>query len=230
MKTIGIIGGMSWESTALYYRALNESAKARFGGLHSADLLVRSFNFDGIAALQAAGRWDDLAALMIDAARRLEQAGAAALVIASNTMHKLYGETAAAVSIPVLHIVDATVEALEQKGCTRPLLLATRYTMEQDFYRGRLSTKFGIEAVIPDDRGRTIVHDVIYNELCQGIVSEAAKRAFLDEVESGKTRGADSVILGCTEVCMLLHQQDLDIPAFDSTTLHTQAAMAFAAE
>ena len=229
MKTLGLIGGMSWESTALYYRALNELAKARFGTLHSADLLIRSFDFDGIAALQAAGRWDELARLVADAARRLEQAGADALLICSNTMHKLYEETQAAVTVPVIHIVDATGAALKANRCARPLLLATRYTMEQDFYRRRLSTKFGIEAITPDAAGRTLVHDVIYNELCQGIVSEASKRAYLAEIDKAKKGGADSVILGCTEVCLLLNQQDLEVPAFDSTTLHTEAAMAFAA-
>ena len=229
MKTLGLIGGMSWESTALYYRALNEIAKTRFGGLHSADLLIRSFDFDAIAALQTEGRWEELAAQMADAARRLERAGAEALLICSNTMHKLYEQTEAAVSIPILHIVDATAAALKAKGCTRPLLLATRYTMEQDFYRGRLGGKFSIEAIVPDAHGRTMVHDVIYNELCRGIINPASKRAYLAEIDKAKAAGADSLIMGCTEVCMLLSQQDLDIPAFDSTTLHVESAMSYAA-
>jgi aspartate racemase len=229
MKMLGLIGGMSWESTAIYYRLFNETTRSRFGGLHSADLLVRSFDFERIAALQASGGWSELQADMIDAARRLEQAGACALLICSNTMHKFYEQTQGAVNVPVLHIADATAEALKVRQCSRPLLLATRYTMEQSFYRGRLTSEHGIDVLVPDEAGRTVVHNVIYNELCQGAVKAESKAAYLAEVEKAKSAGADSVILGCTEVCMLIGQHDLDLPAFDTTALHVDAAMAFSA-
>jgi aspartate racemase len=220
---------MSWESTAIYYRIFNEAARSRFGGLHSADLLVRSFDFERIAALQASAGWSELEIAMTDAARRLEHAGAQALLICSNTMHRLYEQTQAAVAIPVLHIADATAEALQVRGCSRPLLLATRYTMEQSFYRGRLTRKYGIDALVPDEAGRAMVHNVIYNELCQGAVKPASKAAYLAEIGKAKAAGADSVILGCTEVCMLIGQHDLDLPAFDTTALHVEAAMGFSA-
>ena len=229
MKMLGLIGGMSWESTAIYYRIFNEAARSRFGGLHSAELLVRSFDFQRIAALQASAGWSELEGTMIDAARRLELAGARALLICSNTMHKLFEQTQAAVTVPVLHIADATAEALKARGCSRPLLLATRYTMEQSFYRGRLASMHGLDVLVPDEAGRTVVHNVIYNELCQGAVKAESKAAYLAEVAKAKAAGADSVILGCTEVCMLIGKRDLDLPAFDTTALHVEAAMAFSA-
>jgi aspartate racemase len=229
MKTLGLIGGMSWESTAIYYRILNESARSRFGGLGSADLLVRSFDFERIAALQASASWDELEVIMVDAARRLEQAGAHALLICSNTMHKLYEQTQAAVAVPILHIADATANALATNGCARPLLLATRYTMEQPFLRDRLSSKFGLDLLLPDGDSRTLVHDIIYNELCQGVVTAASKAAYLNVIAKAEAAGADSVILGCTEICLLIGPQDADLPMFDTTMLHAEAAMRFAA-
>jgi aspartate racemase len=229
MKMLGLIGGMSWESTAIYYRILNESARSRFGGLRSADLLVRSFDFEKIAALQASADWDALEAVMVDAARRLEQAGAQALLICSNTMHKLYEQTQAAVAVPILHIADAAAKALGQAGCSRPLLLATRYTMEQPFYRDRLSSRFGINPLVPDGDGRALVHNIIYSDLCQGVITPASKAACLSEIRKTKAEGADSVILGCTEVCLLIGQPDVDLPTFDTTALHAETAMTFAA-
>jgi aspartate racemase len=190
---------------------------------------VRSFDFQRIAALQASAGWSELEGTMIDAARRLELAGARALLICSNTMHKLFEQTQAAVTVPVLHIADATAEALKARGCSRPLLLATRYTMEQSFYRGRLASMHGLDVLVPDEAGRTVVHNVIYNELCQGAVKPESKAAYLAEVAKAKAAGADSVILGCTEVCMLIGKRDLDLPAFDTTALHVEAAMAFSA-
>jgi len=229
MKTLGLIGGMSWESTAIYYRILNESARSRFGRLRSADLLMRSFDFERIAALQGAANWGELEAVMVDAARRLEQAGAQALLICSNTMHKLYEQTQAAVAVPILHITDGTAEALGQAGCSRPLLLATKYTMEQSFYRDRLSSRFGINPLVPDGDGRTLVHNIIYSELCQGVITPASKAACLSEIRKAKAGGADSVILGCTEICLLIGQSDVDLPTFDTTALHAEAAMTFSA-
>ena len=227
MKTIGLIGGMSWESTATYYRALNELARERLGGLHSAKLLLHSFDFAEIEALQASGDWAGAADAMIDAARRLERGGAECLVICTNTMHKLAPDVRRAVGLPLLHIGDATADAVLAAGVARPLLLATRYTMEQDFYRGRLRER-GIEARIPDAHDRGVVHDVIYDELCRGVIDDGSRRAWLDVVRRGVERGADGVIFGCTEVGLLLSPGELPVPAFDTTLLHARAAIDFA--
>ncbi len=228
MRTLGLLGGMSWESTALYYRHLNELARDRLGGLHSAKLLLWSFDFADIAARQHAGDWAGAAQLLVDAARRLEQGGAAAIVLCTNTMHKLADDVQTAVSIPLLHIADATAVAVRAAGCRRPALLATGFTMEQDFYIGRLRDRHGLEAMVPDAAGRALVHRVIYDELCLGVVRPDSKAAYLQEIARLRRAGADSVILGCTEVTMLIGQDDLDVPVFDSTRLHAEAAMAFA--
>lgn len=228
MKTLGLIGGMSWESTAIYYRLLNEGARARGGGLTSAELLLWSFDFAGIAARQAAGDWAGLAADLADVARRLEDGGAAALLICTNTMHRMADEVQAAVSIPLIHIADATAAAVKRTASRRPALLATRYTMEQDFYKGRLADRHGIDCLVPDEAGRALVHRVIYEELCRGIVEPASKAAYLAEVARLRDRGADGVIFGCTEVGMILSRDDLDVPAFDTTAIHCDAALDFA--
>ncbi len=228
MKTVGLIGGLSWESTAIYYRLINEATRARLGGLHSARLLLWSFDFAPIAEHQMAGAWGDLETAMVDAARRLAGVGADALVICSNTMHKLHTEVQASVAVPVLHIADATAAALLKKGRRNPILLATRFTMEQRFYTGRLLDMHGIRAVLPDDAGRSAVHAVIYDELCQGIVRPESKEAYLAEIARLARQGADSVILGCTEVGMLIGQQDVDLPVFDTTQLHATAAVDYA--
>jgi aspartate racemase len=228
MKTLGLIGGMSWESTAIYYRLLNEGAKQRLGGLHSAPLVLWSVDFADIEARQALGDWEGLGALMVAAGRRLEAAGAEALVICTNTMHKLVPDVERAVSIPVIHIADATAAAIRATSARRPALLATRYTMEQDFYRGRLRDRHGIDAIIPDERGRAVVHRVIYQELCRGIIDPASKQAYLDEVGRLRDAGADGLILGCTEVGMILSQDDFDFPVFDTTAIHAAAALDFA--
>ena len=228
MKTIGLIGGMSWESTAVYYRLLNRMAREALGGLHSAQLILWSFDFAEIEALQAAGDWHAATGRMVDAGQRLERGGAACLVICTNTMHKMAGDVEASVDIPLIHIADATAEAVKRAGATAPLLLATRYTMEQDFYKGRLASKHGIDVRVPDEAGRAKVHDVIYDELCQGVVSPASKTAYLAIVRDQRAAGADSVIFGCTEVGLLVSQADFDVPAFDTTELHARAAMDFA--
>ncbi|HYE49062.1 MAG TPA: aspartate/glutamate racemase family protein [Azospirillaceae bacterium] len=226
MRTLGLIGGMSWESTALYYRHLNEIAKERLGGLHSAPVLLHSFDFDEIARLQGAGDWDTAAGLLTDAARGLERAGAEALLICTNTMHLVAGQVQAAVGVPLLHIADATGEALRRAGCRRPVLLGTRFTMEKEFYRGRLAERFGIDALVPDEAGRGLVHRVIYEELCRGEVRAESRAAYLAEI--ARLPGADAVILGCTEIGMLIGAGDLDLPVFDTTRLHAEAAMDFA--
>jgi aspartate racemase len=227
MRTLGLLGGMSWESTALYYRLLNEGVKARCGGLHSAPLLLRSFDFARIAERQAAGDWAALGRELGEAGRRLAMAGAEALLICSNTMHRLHAEVEAAAGVPVLHIADATGEALHRAGRRTPALLGTRFTMEGSFYRGRLAQRHKVEALVPDEGGRVLVHDVIYDELCRGVVRPESKAAYLQVIEALRGQGADGVILGCTEITMLIGQDDTDLPVFDTTALHAKAGVSF---
>lgn len=228
MKTIGLIGGMSWESTVVYYQLLNRIARQRLGGLHSAKLLMWSFDFAEIEKYQAAGDWAAATACMIDAAHSVEKGGAECLVICTNTMHKMAGDVQKAVDIPLIHIADATATAIRSSGAKSPLLMATRYTMEQDFYKGHLKHKHGIDVRVPNEQDRAIVHDVIYNELCLGLISPESKQGYLDVVTRAEAAGADSVIFGCTEVGLLISQADLQIPAFDTTELHAIAALNFA--
>lgn len=228
MKTIGLIGGMSWESTAIYYRLINEGVRDRLGGLHSAKLMLYSFDFDEIAALQTAGDWAGAGVLLAAAARRLEGAGAEALVLCTNTMHKLAGEIESAVGIPLIHIADATAEAMKADGVARPILLATRFTMEQEFYKGRLADRHGIDATVPDAAGRDEVHRIIYEELVRGVVRPDSKAAYLAEVARMRQRAlADGLIMGCTEITMLIGAGDFDIPVFDTTAIHARAAVDF---
>lgn len=228
MKTIGLLGGMSWESTAIYYRRVNELVRERLGGLHSAKLVLVSVDFAEIAELQHAGDWQGAGRLLVGAARQLEAAGAECLLICTNTMHKLADEIEAAVSIPLLHNADATAGAIRRIGAKRPALLATRFTMEQDFYKQRLADRYDIEALVPDEAGRQKVHGIIYDELCRGIVKPESKAVYLDEIARLRSQGADGVILGCTEITMLIGQPDFDIPVFDTTAIHAEAAIAFA--
>jgi len=229
VKTLGLLGGMSWESTGIYYRLLNEIVRERLGGLHSAKLLLHSFDFAEIAERQHHGDWDGAGVLLADAARKLEAGGAEGLLICTNTMHKLARQVQAAVSIPLIHIADATAVAVKGAGVRRPALLATRFTMEQDFYKGRLADKYGLEPMVPDQAGRDMVHRVIYDELCQGIVSAPSKAAYLDEVTRlRRDEKIDGVIMGCTEITMLIGQGDFDIPVFDTTRIHAEAAVNFA--
>ncbi|RUU05370.1 aspartate/glutamate racemase family protein [Mesorhizobium sp. USDA-HM6] len=229
MKTLGLLGGMSWESTAIYYRLLNEIVRERLGGLHSAKLLLWSFDFAEIAERQHTGDWEGAGALLVGAARELEAAGAQGLVICTNTMHKLADDVQAAVSIPLIHIADATARAIIDAGVRRPSLLATRFTMEQDFYKGRLADKYGLQPVVPNQAGRDLVHKVIYDELCQGIVKDDSKAAYIAEVgRMRRDEKVDSVIMGCTEITMLIGQGDFDIPVFDTTRIHAEAAVDFA--
>ena len=224
---LGLIGGMSWESTAIYYRHLNEIARERLGGLHSARLVLWSVDFAEIAELQHAGDWAAAGRILADAARKLEAAGAEALVLCTNTMHLLTPTLEAAVGIPLLHIADATGAALAGARRKRPLLLATRFTMEQAFYRDRLRERHGQAAMIPEETDRAMVHDIIYNELCRGVVRRESRRAYLDIIDRLRDQGADLVILGCTEIAMLIGPGDLDLPMFDTTRLHAEAAVRF---
>ncbi|MER8845755.1 aspartate/glutamate racemase family protein [Mesorhizobium australicum] len=229
MKTLGLLGGISWESTAIYYRLLNEIVRERLGGLHSARLLLWSFDFAEIAERQHDGDWDGAGALLIDAAHKLEAGGAEGLLLCTNTMHRLADQVQAAVSIPLIHIADATAATVRRAGLRRPALLATRFTMEQDFYKGRLADKYGLSPVVPDSAGRDMVHRVIYEELCQGIVTEASKAAYVAEANRlRRDEAADSLIMGCTEITMLIGQEDFDIPVFDTTRIHAEAAVEFA--
>lgn len=228
MKTLGLIGGMSWESTAIYYRHLNELARQRLGGLHSAQLLLWSFDFAEIEALQAAEDWAAATERMVEAARGLARAGAEAIVICTNTMHRMAAEVEAAVEIPLIHIADTTAAAIQASPARRPLLLATGYTMAQDFYKGRLRDRHGIDVAVPDPAGRALVHRVIYEELCQGVVRPESKAAYLDLIEAQRRGGVDGVILGCTEVCMLIGPEDVDLPVFDTTRIHAERALDFA--
>jgi aspartate racemase len=228
MRTLGLIGGMSWESTAIYYRLLNEGVRDRLGGLHSARLVLWSCDFDDIAQRQAAGDWEGSAEILAEAGRSLRAAGAQAVVLCTNTMHKVAPAIEAAAGLPFIHLADVTAAAIRLRGCRKPLLLATRYTMEDDFYRGRLRERHGIEAVVPDADGRTLVHRVIYEELCRGIVDAGSKARVLDVVARARSEGADGVILGCTELGMLLGPADSPDPVLDTTRLHVEAALDFA--
>ena len=228
MRNIGLIGGMSWESTAVYYRHLNEIVRDRLGGLASADLVMRSVNFADIAALQTRGQWTEAAGVLSEAAQGLERAGADCVLICSNTMHKVADEIAASVSVPLIHIVDVTARALIAAGRHRPLLLATAYTMEQDFYLERMRRSAPLQPMVPDARDRARVHRVIFEELCQGRVEAASRADFVAIIDRAKAAGADSVILGCTEICLLIDQQSSSLPVFDSTRLHAEAAVDFA--
>jgi len=228
MRMIGLIGGMSWESTAVYYRRINEQMRARLGGLHSADVVMRSVDFAGIVGLQQADAWNEAAMVLANIGRDLRNSGAACLLICTNTMHKLADAVQSEVDVPLLHIVDVTAEALKAAGVKRPLLLATRYTMEQDFYLSRLRERHGINAMVPAAADRTIVHNVIFEELCQGMIRAESRQLYIDIVARGQAAGADSVILGCTEIGLLLDPRNIALPTFDSTLLHADAAVDFA--
>ena len=228
MKTLGLIGGMSWESTAVYYRLLNRLARERRGGHHSAPLLIWSVDFAPIAAMQAAGDWAGATQVMVQAARGLEAAGARGLLICANTMHRMADEVAAAVDIPLIHIADVTAKALREAGSRRPLLLATRFTMEEAFYRERLEA-CGVSAVIPPPAARAALHAMIYDELVQGHLEPASRAAFVRIVAAAVTDDdIDAAILGCTEFGLLVGAGDLPVPVFDTTELHARAAIDFA--
>ncbi|OLO10133.1 aspartate/glutamate racemase [Chromohalobacter japonicus] len=225
MRTIGLLGGMSWESTESYYRALNEGVKQALGGFHSAKIAMVSVDFAEIETLQRDGRWDAAGEALAAAARQIEHAGADFLLIATNTMHKVAPQVEAAIDIPLLHIADATAESLVADGITRVGLLGTRFTMEQDFYKQRLSERYGIDVVVPDDTQRECVHRVIFEELCLGRIEPASREAFLAVIDALHARGAQAVILGCTEIAMLIKATDTQVPLYDTTALHAQAAV-----
>ena len=230
MNVIGLIGGMSWESSAEYYRVINEAVRDRLGPLYSAKSLMYTVNFHEIEQMQHAGRWDDAAAVLADAAVRLERGGADCVVICTNTMHKLAEQVEAEVEIPLIHIADATAQKIRAKGMKRVGLLGTAFTMEQDFYRGRLEERFGLEIIVPGAAEREVVHRVIYDELCQGKVLPESKTQYVEIMDELVKRGAEGIILGCTEIMLLIGQEDSPVPVFDTTTLHALAAVEFALE
>lgn len=227
MKTIGIIGGMSWESSIEYYRLANHYAKARLGGHHSARTLLLSVDFAPIEALQQAGDWTALAALMSEAAQQLERGGADIVVLATNTMHRVYEAIEGAVTVPFLHIADATGAALHAAGIERVGLLGTRYTMELPFWRERLAEHAGIDLVVPDEKDRALVHRVIFDELVLGRVEPASRARYVEVMERLREAGAEAIVLGCTEITLLVGAADAPLPVFDTTALHAEAAAAF---
>ena len=227
MRTIGLLGGMSWESTATYYRRINEQVRDRLGGLHSAELLMRSVDFEDIVGLQKADAWAEAGAALSRLACDLERGGADCILICTNTMHKLADTVQSAVSIPLIHIADTTGEAVKKTGARRPLLLATRYTMEQDFYVAHLRDQHGVDVIVPEAEDRATVHRIIFDELCCGTVLAVSRQLYIDIIGRGCAAGADSVILGCTEIGLLLGPNDIDLPVFDSTLLHADAAVEF---
>ena len=230
MRVIGLIGGMSWESSAEYYRLINQLVRSRLGGQHSARSLMYSVDFHDVEILQHEGRWEEAASEMADCARRLERGGADFIVLCTNTMHKLASAIEGAVAVPLVHIADATAEAVRRAGMKRVGLLGTRYTMEDDFYKGRLAERHGLEVLTPDAAGRTVVHEVIYDELCLGEVRDESRSKYLDIINSLAARGAEGVILGCTEITLLVKQPDTDMPLFDTTRLHAEEAVRLALE
>jgi len=228
VRTIGLIGGLSWESSAEYYRILNQAVRNRLGPTASARIVMWSFDFSEIERLQHDEQWTELAQIMADAARRLEGAGADVLLICSNTMHRMAAKTQAAVSIPLLHIADPTAEAIRAAGLDRIGLLGTAFTMEQAFYKGRLAAAHGLEVLTPDADDRAIVHRIIYEELVAGIVEPASRAAYREIIARLIARGAQGIILGCTEIMLLVGPDDSAVPLFDTTALHAKAAVEFA--
>jgi aspartate racemase len=226
MRTIGLIGGMSWESTETYYRLINEAVREKLGGLHSARIILYSVDFHDIEQQQSAGDWIAAGALLAEAAKAIERAGADFLVLCTNTMHKVAPAIEAAVGIPLLHIADATAEAIKRAGHRRIGLLATRYTMEQDFYRDRLK-QHGIDVLIPDEPDRGEVHRIIYEELCLGVIRPESRARFRNVMHKLVALGAEAIVLGCTEISLLVDASDASVPMFDTTRLHASSAVEF---
>jgi len=228
MKTIGLLGGMSWQSTQGYYRAINERVAQRLGGLHSARIVLNSVDFEPLEQLQRHGNWEGAAEILVQAARQVEAAGADCLLLCTNTMHRVAPQISAALSIPFLHIADATAKVITTKGLCRVGLLGTAFTMEQDFYKGRLADQYGLQVLVPDAADRQRVHRIIYDELCVGQINAASKLDYLQVISTLQAQGAEAVILGCTEIGLLVSQADTTLPLLDTTAIHAQAAVDFA--
>jgi len=228
VKTIGLIGGMSWESSIEYYRIINETAKAKLGGLHSAKSIMVSVDFAEIEILQHQGKWVEAAQMLINAAKNIENGGANFIVLCTNTMHKVADDIQASVKIPLLHIADATAQLVKDSGIQKIGLLGTRFTMEEEFYKGRLSRKYGLNVNIPNAQEREIVHRVIYDELVVGEIRQHSKEQYIGIIEQMVNQGAEGVILGCTEIGLLIQKQDSRVPLFDTTRIHAEAAVEYA--
>lgn len=227
MKTIGLLGGMSWESTIPYYRLINQGINNHLGGLHSGKILLHSVDFYEIEQCQVSGEWDKAGEILAQAAQGLEKAGADAIMLCTNTMHKVVSQIEAGCSLPILHIADATGQVIQNAGLGQIALLGTRYTMEQDFYRGRLKEAFGITSLIPDETQRMKINQIIFDELCHGVTHSVSKRYYQQVINELQEMGAEGVIFGCTEIGMLLNQNDCTLPVFDTTAIHAQAAVDF---
>ena len=228
MKTIGLLGGMSWESTLSYYKAINEGIKNSLGGLNSAKVCMYSVNFEEIEKLQHSGNWEETGRILGDAALSVEKGGADFILICTNTMHKVAPQIEAKLSIPILHIADATAEKLLENGIKKVGLLGTSFTMEQEFYKGRLAEKFGIDVVVPERDDRIKVHNIIYQELCRGDIRDGSRTVYTQIIDKLRNQGAEAVILGCTEIALLVQQQHTDVPLFDTTAIHAEAAVRLA--
>ncbi len=228
MKTIGMLGGMSWESTLSYYKAINEGVKQSLGGLHSAKIVLYSFDFAEIEDLQHRGDWTKTVEILSGAAQAIERAGADFLIICTNTMHIIAREIQERIDIPIVHIADATGNALKKDGINVVGLLGTRFTMEQPFYKDKLKEDFGIKTLVPEEAERKIVHDIIYHELCLGVIKQDSKTAFLKVIENLKEQGAEAVILGCTEIALLIKQADTEVPLYDTTAIHAASVVELA--
>lgn len=227
MKTIGLIGGMSWESSLEYYRIINEQVKEKLGGLHSAKSLMYSLNFAEIEKLQHQGKWDKLTSLMIKAAQNLENGGADFVLICTNTMHKMADDIQNNINIPLLHLVDTTADKIKQNRLRKVGLLGTNFTMEEDFYKGRLMNKYGLDVIVPNENDRQIIHQVIYQELCLGNIKKSSKDQYIEIINKLIESGAEAVILGCTEIPLLIQQEDVKVPLYDTTTIHAEAAVEY---
>jgi len=228
MKTIGLLGGMSWESTIPYYRQINQHIKQQLGGLHSAKIILYSVDFAQIEEFQRSGDWHKAGELLAEAAFKLQTAGADCLVLCTNTMHKVAAVIETAVTIPLLHIADATAEAIQAADLHKVALLGTRFTMEQDFYKKRLTESYGLEVLVPEEEGRTLVHQVIYQELCLGVVNPNSRLQYQQIMADLVAQGAEAIILGCTEIGLLVSSEDCSVPLFDTTALHAQKSADFA--
>lgn len=228
MKTIGLIGGMSWESSLEYYKIINETVKSKLGDLHSAKCIMYSVDFEEIELLQHQGKWKELTDIMVAAAKALKSAGADFIIICTNTMHKMAEDIEKEAGIKVLHIAEVTGEKIIQKGLKKVGLLGTKFTMEQDFYKKVLEDKFNIDVVIPEEADREVVHKIIYEELCKGILKDTSREKYKEIISKLQAKGAEGVVLGCTEIPLLIKQKDVSVPVFDTTTIHGVAAVEFA--
>ena len=230
MKTIGLLGGMSWESSTTYYQIINEEIREKLGGLHSAKCIMASVDFAEIEAYQSEGKWKEASLILSQSAKDVENGGADFLILCTNTMHKIAADMQQAINIPLLHIADATAQRIKSYGIKRIGLLGTRFTMEEDFYKGRLIQKYGLDVITPEAQDRKIVDDIIYKELCLGKINDASRHAYQDIIQGLITSGAEGIILGCTEIGLLVKQEDSSVPLFDTTQIHAEAAVVFALE